>query len=293
MAKIIINKEYFKNLDKGTHTVRVNFADGYAEGQFEVDDKIYFYISDSDQVQFTATKGQTWAEWIQSFSGSNTSGNGIIWVSAENELYIDPLYDAFEYADYSNYQTGSDFLRLIAIDTYQFQDLRTVIEPNTLYGCPVCCFDAGTKVYMADGSYKNIEEVTEGDEVLSYNEGTGQFEKDLVTRTIIKHNSDDLVYLKLSNGVQIGMRAYHPLLTADGWKSLRPSLVEAIKDINGPVGLLEIGDTLIGIEGNPTIEEIINREPVTNYDTYNLSIAGNHNYIANGVVAHNATTVCK
>lgn len=86
MAKIIINKDYFKNLSKGTHTLKVKFKDGYTEGSFEVDNKITFTIMGES---FTATAGQTWGEWILSFN-SGVSGNGILWVSpTANGLFLD------------------------------------------------------------------------------------------------------------------------------------------------------------------------------------------------------------
>jgi intein/homing endonuclease len=74
----------------------------------------------------------------------------------------------------------------------------------------------------------------------------------------------------------------------DGWKSLRPALAETIADIKEPIALLNIGDTVVTIDGTATIIEIITREDILNYNTYNLTVAKNHNYLANGVVAHNA-----
>lgn len=80
-----INKKYFENLSKGTHTLKVNFKDGFASGTFEVSDKISFTILDTT---FTATKGMTWSDWIISY-GQGHSGNNIIWVNHSNELFLD------------------------------------------------------------------------------------------------------------------------------------------------------------------------------------------------------------
>lgn len=269
--KIIIDKDYFKNLSKGTHNIKVNMRDGYAEGQFTVDDKITFYIHMEEQFPFTATKGQTWADWILSFAGANTSGNGILYVSADQKLYVDPLNNAMsDY--YGSYGTADASLKFIN-DSWEEQTLNSVIVPNGIYGTPVCCFDPGTKILMADKTLKNIEDVIIGDIVISYNEETGEFEESPVVNTIVKHNSDDLVYVVLSDGTEVGMRAYHPLLTTDGWKSLRPELAETVMDVKGDVSLLEVGDTLVCFDENKTIKEIITRETVANYDTYNLTVA--------------------
>lgn len=288
---IKINKDYFKNLSKGTHNIKVNLRDGYAEGEFRVDDKITFYIHQEEQFPFTATAGMTFGEWIQSF-GIGTSGNNIIWVGFDNKtLYIDPRSDAFgDYSPYASESLGSSSLLFMDSD-YNNVSLSDKIVAGAVYGCSICCFDAGTQILMSDNTYKNIEDIIIGDTVLSYNEETGDFEEDVVTNTIVKHDSDDLVYVVLSDGTKLGMRAYHPLLTTEGWKSLRPDLAETAVDIKDGVTLLDIGDTLVGIDGSVTVKEIITREDIPDYDTYNISVKKNHNYVANGVVAHNAA--CK
>lgn len=278
-------------LNKGTHTLRVNFKDGYAEGQFSVDDKITFYIHMEEQFPFTATVGQTWSDWMQSFANCNTSGNGILYVSADKKLYVDPLNNTMsDY--YGMYSNGDASLRFIN-DSFEEQTLSSVIVPNGIYGTTVCCFDPGTKILMADKTLKNIEDIIIGDAVISYNEEISEFEESTVVNTIVKHNSDDLVYIVLSDDTKIGMRAYHPLLTTDGWKSLRPELAETIMDVKCGVSHLRTGDTLVCFGENKTIKEIITRETIANYDTYNLTIAKNHSYIADGVVAHNASGGCK
>ena len=91
MAKIIINKNCFKNLSKGVHTLRVNFKDGYAEGQFEVSDKITFTILDTT---FTATAGMTWDDWNKSYN-MGAGGNGIIGfgtTAVTTKVYLDSRY---------------------------------------------------------------------------------------------------------------------------------------------------------------------------------------------------------
>ena len=228
MAKIIINKEQFKDLDNGLHTLRVNFTDGYSEGQFTVNDKITFYIHSELQIPFTATKGMTWEDWIKSY-GIGVSGNNILWVGFDNKtLYIDPRGTEFIGTPYQGNQLGSSSLLFVNSDTLEQESLSSVIIPGGIYGCGICCFDAGTSILMADGSHKNIEDIVKNDKIISYNETTQTFEEDIVLTTMIKKNSDDLVYINLSNGVQLGMRAYHPLLTTNGWKTLRPELAVSI-----------------------------------------------------------------
>ena len=94
-----IDKNYFKNLSVGEHSLKVHFKDGYAEGTFEVGNKISFTILGES---FTATAGMTWGDWIKSY-GISTSGNGRIWVAPLDQgsgLYIDTRYS-------SNWSQGS------------------------------------------------------------------------------------------------------------------------------------------------------------------------------------------
>jgi hypothetical protein len=140
---------------------------------------------------------------------------------------------------------------------------------------------------MADGTLKNIEDVKVGDLVKSLNEETGEFIIQKVTGTIINKKSTDLVYVYLSNGKRIGMRAYHPLLTTEGWKSLRPDSPDAKRENIEGLSLLEVGDTLVGYDENVTIVKVEQRPEVEDYYTYNLAIEGHHNYVVEGIVAHN------
>ena len=205
--------------------------------------------------------GMTWGEWINSSYNVNSQlylSNGIVYYAG----------------DFAMGPNG------VVRDT-------DIIVANFPYSFNDCCFDAGMRVLMADGTYKNIEDIEVGDTVMSLNEDTGEYIVQEVKATIINKHSTDLVYVNLSNGVQIGMRAYHPLLTTEGWKSLRPEYAETQIDV-GKVQMLEVGDTIVGYGDNVTVVSIEQRPEVENYYTYNLSVEGYHNYIVEGIVVHNA-----
>ena len=227
---------------------------------------------------YKAEEGMTWEEWINSeYNGSSLSFNN----NNGDTINVDGISSDVlrEYTESENTKP-TDIIK-------ENGDYRVYDAYNNVFYGGECCFDAGTQVLMSDGTTKNIEDVKVGDMVMSYNETTHEFEPKKVLRTITKHHSDDLVYVNLSNGKRIGMRAYHPLLTIEGYKSLRPELAQTIMEA-GKVGKLQIGDTLIGYNSNVKITSIEQRNPIDNYDTYNLEIEDNHNYIVNGIVAHNA-----
>lgn len=242
---------------------------------------------------YTAVEGDTWETWLNKHPEYDAD-------EAEESMWSGIKFDFYGpgYSEgttlYGGYWDSIQAMYRIegGIMTSELQDKTTKIINGAEYGSRgTCCFDAGSQVLMADGTTKNIEDVVVGDIVMSLNEDTGEFIPQTVKKTIIKHNSDDLVYVNLSNGTQIGMRAYHPLLTTEGWKSLRPKLAETQIEA-GNVAMLEVGDVLVCYVENATIVSIEARPEIKNYDTYNLSIDGYHNYIVNGVVVHNAPSVC-
>lgn len=145
-----------------------------------------------------------------------------------------------------------------------------------------CCFVAGTKVLMADGTTKNIEDVKVGDNVLSYNESTNEYENNVVLKLITNLNTTNLARVNLSDGTSIEMNEYHPIYTVEGWKS--------ITNFKGYPTLTE-NDKILSINGEYieilSIERWIEEIPIT---TYNLSIANNHNYFVGKapILVHNA-----
>ena len=259
---------------KVTNFVDLKFEDKFVtmgeNGKHTVSDKksVKMITFNLGSMECQAEEGMTWADFID--SEYNTYG----FTSEDSLIFIESEWG----------------MPIIDIETGEEVSPTTVIKPNGKYGVN-CCFDAGTQVLMSDGTTKNIEDVKVGDMVMSYNTVTHEFEPKKVLRTITKHHSDDLVYVNLSNGKRIGMRAYHPLLTTEGYKSLRPEFAQT-KIEAGKIEKLQVGDTLIGYEANVTITSIEQRNPIKNYDTYNLEVEDNHNYIVNGVVAHNYTD-CK
>lgn len=128
-------------------------------------------------------------------------------------------------------------------------------------GVAETCFLDGTKVLMADGTYKNIENVTVGDIVISYCEETDK----LVTSRVIQtfyHSPEEMMtdyYLLINNVLKV--TSDHRFYSNGKW-------VDA--------GDLEINDTLFHPLSEHTIhsiEKIYEKRPV-----YDLKVAVYHNY---------------
>ena len=106
--------------------------------EFRFEGKVYKFVPD-----------MTWGEWIDSSYNVDS-----------------PLYLSDGIVNYSG-----DFVmgpNGIVHDT-------DIIVANFTYSFNDCCFDAGMRVLMADGTYKNIEDIEVGDMVMSLNEDTGEY----------------------------------------------------------------------------------------------------------------------
>lgn len=149
------------------------------------------------------------------------------------------------------------------------------------------CFPAGTKVLMADSSYKNIEDVQVGDYVTSYDENINREvpAKVLELSSPVREHMCELAFtddvLKLTDE--------HPVYTSEGWKSINPEkTIEENENI--PVSQLTLGDTVFFKGGIYKEVTKINcwQEVV---QTYNLKAVENHNtFFADNVLVHNAAS---
>ncbi|HDO19864.1 MAG TPA: hypothetical protein ENG74_03965, partial [Thermoplasmatales archaeon] len=78
------------------------------------------------------------------------------------------------------------------------------------------CFLAGTKIEMADGTTKNIEDIQVGDRVKSYDEKTGEWKVGVVTK-VFHHSPEEMgdYYLVINNELRVTPN--HPILVNGKW----------------------------------------------------------------------------
>lgn len=178
--------------------------------------------------------------------------------------------------------------------SYWDDDLKQYVTPS--------CFAAGTKVLMADGGRKNIEDVRAGDRVLGMNGAVN-------TVTGIERPRLGVRLLYAFNGGRPFMTAEHPVMTANGWRSIDPKATRA-ENPRFKVGALGIGDRLVlapTVTGRPlasggratrvvyapdgqrqmTIVTIKGVGARADTFVYNLKLDGNHTYFADGYLVHN------
>jgi intein/homing endonuclease len=150
------------------------------------------------------------------------------------------------------------------------------------------CFVAGTKVTMADGSEKNIEEIVEGDEVLSFNEETLTNEtKKVIGLKQPIHN--DLVKYHFANQTYVVSTHDHPFYVNNlELASFRPDLTNERYSIGKEVGKIKVGDLVnLPTNGSKTAIKEIELLPEEDVQTYIITVEDKHNFYANNILVHN------
>lgn len=150
------------------------------------------------------------------------------------------------------------------------------------------CFVAGTKVLMGDGSEKNIEDIVEGDFVLSFNETTLQNEsKEVIGLRQPMHST--MVKYHFGNGGDVSCTYDHPIYVG-GYEiaSITPAVTNDRYNIPGKTTRqIVVGDTIHLSNGTTSTIDSIEDLPMMDYQTYLITVADNHNFYANNILVHN------
>ena len=152
------------------------------------------------------------------------------------------------------------------------------IEDPIMPPPPIMCFVAGTKVDMADGTKKVIENIAVGDKVMALG--------DTVDKVSYVHNipKDNRQLWTINN--RITATDSHAFLTKDGWKSNNSKLSnQAYNDYGIEVKDLQIGDELITNDGVEKVTTLESQEDFVK--VYNFTTSNTHTYLVDGVVSHN------
>ena len=142
------------------------------------------------------------------------------------------------------------------------------------YGCyyeeGFPCFLAGTEILMADGTYKNIEQVKEGEWVVSYDTENNLKTISKVAYSLIHEDVEGYIII---NG-ELEVTSNHPM-----WIVNRQEWAQ--------VHTIELGDILLDSNGQEII--VISLEDINGVDiVYNLELEGEHqNYFAEDILVHN------
>ena len=133
------------------------------------------------------------------------------------------------------------------------------------------CFPAGTKVKMADGTFKEIQKIKSGDVVYSYNLKKDKLVKADVEESIV-HNNYPGGYLVISDKLKVTQNHRMWVVNKSSWE--KADSLNVGDSLLNPTGEKVLITTIAKVEGNNTV--------------YNLHLEGkNHNYFAESVLVHN------
>lgn len=217
--------------------------------------------------------------------------NEITYKSAVNldkdvDNFIDLSGSIVDIDEANVFVTNDDTLTLMELDV---EDTDTyIISGSTSFNSIVThnapCFVAGTKISTPSGLV-NIEDVSVGDYILTYNHISEEIEKKTVIEVISKNVPKTVVY-EFSSGNKLQCTPDHPIYCSDGYY-VAYDYEYATRHHNVLTKRIEIGMEVFLNSGN--VDTVVNitesNEPTI---VYNLSnVESNHNFFANGVLAHN------
>ncbi len=212
-------------------------------------------------------------------------------IMAEQKFSIGTLGDGPSFHDEKEEEDKSKkgwTLKFEIIDVYKGKKYKdTAISELYFDGIDVHCLAKGTKVILANGSAKNIEGISKGDRVLTYDPEKNSFTSAYV-KEVASASHKGLVRYSFENGSKIVATKAHPFfLTKKGWASLDPKKSGQYKGFQS-INKIEIGDEfiIIGKQNNVLAVKLNNiemlREP---QETYTISkLNRSDNFITNGFV---------
>lgn len=145
-----------------------------------------------------------------------------------------------------------------------------------------CCVDGETNITMADGTTKKAKDVVVGDEVLSYNDETKQYEKTTIEETINPYR-EKILEITFEDGSTLKITDDHPLLSARGWICYNTELGQMAYGTHGVSDkAMQVGDKIITETGAKTIASIKVIEFEDFEMVYTFRLANGLAFIANG-----------
>ena len=230
--------------------------------------------------KFPYEVGMTWEDWFDADYGyMRYDDNGGI------SAYL------YTYNNIVMYRTPSGISGTLRVEDSSTDILITDTIDSSItnydYYVEICCFVAGTLILMSDNSYVPIQDIKEGDEVLSYDIDKNCFYSTIVKKLIIKENIHTIAVIKFENGKELTMNEYHPILTDNGWHSLTRY---------NNYDELVIGDNCKTTSGWSKIISIDKYSSEEGVKMYNLDVIDkdesadielNDNFIANNIIVHN------
>ena len=219
-------------------------------------------------------------------SGSNTIRYELAGFLDADDHYLVDLDGNIKDIDSASLYLTPDNINIVELD---LEDTDTYIisgstDINGAVSHNAPCFVAGTQIETEDG-IKNIEDIDAGDIVLTYNHATNETQYKEVRQVCMCSKEKTVVYT-FDNNKTLEGTFDHPLYCSEkGYVSYKPNLTSEMYDL--VVEQIEIGDKIL-TANNEEVRVIDMEESPVLKTVYNLKkVEDNHNFFANGILAHN------
>jgi hypothetical protein len=137
------------------------------------------------------------------------------------------------------------------------------------------CFPEGTRILLNDGSYKNIEDLTTSDVLLTYNNEKGKYGEG-ITSSIRISTQNELIYIITENGEEVKSTPLHKFYVEEGgWIQAQH---------------IKVGDLLFNKDS--ILVKVKSIESLKGeFKVYHLiDVKDNHTYFAENILVHNKIT---
>jgi hypothetical protein len=224
--------------------------------------------------------------------GSTITARGVCWSTTANPVATGShTTDAGTTGIFTSNIIGLSAGTIYHVRAYATNAIGTAYGNDLSFTTTASCFIAGTKISMADGSVKNIEDVLVGDQVKSVNTETMEIVTETVTNTFANLPAGNLTKITFSNGQTNTNTKNHPYwVVGKGWSCVDPAAYSNSKVMNA--ALLAVGDQCQILEnGNLVTVTVtaIEDQPQMTVPTFNFKVNQTKCYFANGVLVHNKT----
>ena len=190
---------------------------------------------------------------------------------SDQTFKIEPLNDSKEWT-----------MKFEILEVYKGEKYDdTVLSEVYFDGIDVHCFAAGTKVLLADNSQKNIEDIKQGDKIMTYNIITGKKGTAMVEKTAAVTHKNLVTYV-FEGGKKITATDDHPFLTEQGWASSNPAKTANYKGFEKVVQI-KVGDIFAAANGyTKLVSKSVSPESKMTYTIVKLS--DGNTFYANDII---------
>jgi hypothetical protein len=203
-------------------------------------------------------------------------------IPSEQIFNVEPIGHS-ERSNYDELKTKPNWkIRFEILEIYEGDKYDDVVISEIYFsGLDVHCFAKGTEITMADLTVKPIELLKTGDEILSFNTESQEYESSRIIELANPFHYN-LIEIRFKNGVSTIVTSDHPFFDGTNWRSFNPNKTMTDYKFEN-VLQLNTGTRLKTINGDAEIDEILILNDLQETFTI-VQLERNNTFIADGLI---------